>query len=266
MGRFKMNYEDRVVCFLDILGFRSYVAETIKFDGAEAMDRTSHLIEAFEGMRNILDIDRPEDREGKEVTQFSDSVVISFRENEESGVFDALLAIKWVQINLVRGGILCRGAVARGKLVHTPKILFGPGMVDAYLLESKAALYPRVILDESIISLGAMAHAEHHAPEDEEQSIMSLLKKDSDGMYYIDYITGAQSELDDPELNYPSYLCCLQQIVARGIGAKDPSVSVKYRWLLEKLRPHIKSIKAGVAKNLPKGDELRDAYESIPDL
>jgi hypothetical protein len=261
-----MNYEDRVVCFLDILGFRGHVADTIKPDGTEAKDRTDLLIAVFEGIRDILYIDRPEDREGKEVTQFSDSVVISFRANEESGVFYVLLDIMWVQVNLVLRGILCRGAVTRGKLVHTPKVLFGSGMIDAYVLESKAALYPRVILDESIINLGAMAHARHHLPEHEEQSIMSLLKKDSDGMYYINYITGAQSELDDPELDYPNYLYCLQQIVARGIISKDPSIAVKYRWLQEKLQPHIESIKAGVAENLPKGDELRDAYESIPDL
>lgn len=261
-----MNYEDRVVCFLDILGFRSHVADTIKPDGTEAKDRTDHLIAAFEGIRDILDIDRSEDREEKEVTQFSDSVVISFRANAERGVFYSILDIMWMQVNLVLRGILCRGAVARGKFIHTQKVLFGPGMVDAYVLESRAALYPRVILDESIINLGAMAHARHHLPKHEEQSIMSLLEKDSDGMYYINYVTGAQSGLNDPELDYPNYLYCLQQIVARGVTAKDPSVAVKYRWLREKLKPHIELIKAGVAENLPEGDELRDAYESIPGL
>jgi len=261
-----MSYEDRVVCFLDILGFQNHVVATINSDGTEAKDRTELLIAAFENIRDILDIDRPEDRKGKEVTQFSDSIVISFRATEESGVFYALLDIMWVQVNLVLRGILCRGAVARGKLVHTSKILFGPGMVDAYVLESKAALYPRVILDESIIKLGVMAHARHHLPEHEEKSITSLLEKDSDGMYYINYITGAQSELDDPELDYPSYLHSLQKIVALGITAKDPSVVVKYRWLREKLQPHVESIKTRVAENLPEGNELRDAYESISDL
>ncbi len=261
-----MNYQDRVVCFLDILGFRSHVAGTINPDGTEAKARTDLLISAFESIRNILDIDSPEDRVGKEVTQFSDSVVISFGADKESGVFDALLDIMWVQVNLVLRGILCRGAVARGNLVHTPKVLFGPGMVHAYELESKAALYPRVILDESIINLGIMAHARHHLPQHEEESIMSLLEKDADGMHYINYITGAQSELDDPEFDYPNYLTCLQNIVAGGLTTEDPSVAVKYRWLLEKLQPHIESIKAGVAENLPDGDELRDAYESIPDL
>jgi hypothetical protein len=261
-----MNYEDRVVCFLDILGFRSHVADTIKPDGAEAKDKTDLLIKAFDGIRNILDIDRPEKREGQEVTQFSDSVVISFRANEESGVFYALLNIMWVQLNLVFKGILCRGAVARGKLVHTPKVLFGPGLVDAYVLESKAAIYPRVILDQSIIDIGTMAHASDQLPIHEKESIMDLLEKDSDGMYYINYITGARSELNDPELDYPDYLYNLQQIVSLGFKLKDPSIIVKYSWLREKVKPHIEGIKIKIARILPEGDELREAYESIPDL
>jgi len=261
-----MNYDDRVICFLDILGFRKHVADTINPDGTEVKDRTDLIISAFKRIREILDIDRPEERNGTEITQFSDSVVISFREYKESGVFDNLLSIMWVQIDLVYKGILCRGAVTRGKLVHTPELLFGPGMVEAYSLESKAALYPRVILDESIIDIGTIAHAKHHLPRHEKDSIMKLLKKDSDGLYYIDYITAAQSELNDEERDYPNYLYRLQQIVKQGIEDKDPSISVKYSWLREKLKPHIESIKKGVVSLYPEGNEIRVAYESIPDL
>ena len=148
--------------------------------------------------------------------------MLSFPSGAESGVFDALLSILSVQIGLVIRGILCRGAVAQGKLIHTPTLLFGPAMVDAYLLESQAALYPRVILDESIIKAGTQAHARHHLPRHEQDSIMSMLRKDTDGMYYINYVTGAQSELDDPELDYPNYLSQLQRIIAEGLKSKYP--------------------------------------------
>ncbi len=230
-----MNYQDRVVCFLDILGFRGLVAATINANGTEAMDCIEHLIKAFEHINWLLDIDRPEEREGIEITQFSDSVVISFLETEESGVFHSLLKILWVQMGLGSMGILCRGAVTRGKLVHTSKFLFGPGMVDAYVLESKAALYPRVILDESIINLGKKAHASHHGPEHEKESIMNLLGKDLDGMYYIDYIASSQSEWDDDDY-YRQYLTTLQQMVDEGLKSKDLSIVVKHRWLQQKLK------------------------------
>lgn len=262
-----MNYQDRVVCFIDILGFANHISSSIRPDGSDATEKILELSEVFGGIREILDIDSPAKRQDqyKVVTQFSDSVVISFPAYSESGVFDALLEIMWVQMNLVLRGYLCRGGIVRGRLVHTPSTLFGPAMVEAYTLESQAALYPRVILDAGIINAGVTAHAMHNTPMHEQQSIMSLVKRDLDGMYYIDYITGAQSELDDPELDYPNYLFQLREIISSGILAQNPSVSIKCKWLQEKLMPHLIQVKEG-ARNLPIGDELREAYESIPEL
>ncbi len=184
---------------------------------------------------------------------------------EESGVFNALLEILWVQINLVLFGMLCRGAVSKGKLIHTEKMLYGPAVIDAYRLESNTALYPRVILDESIVEAGTSAHARHHFEEHERQSIMNLLCRDSDGMYYINYITGAQSELDNPELDYPNYLYALRNIISDGIRSHDPSIRIKYLWMKERFAPHLKDIKS--SENLARLDDLlRQDYKEIPDI
>ncbi|HEX9803916.1 MAG TPA: hypothetical protein VGB35_11695, partial [Gammaproteobacteria bacterium] len=164
-----MNYQDRVVCFLDILGFSSHIARSIEQDGSDAVEKIRELSDVFVHIREKLDIDRPFERHDKEVTQFSDSVVISFPAYSESGVFYALLDILWVQVSLAKKGYLCRGGVTRGRLIHTPTVLFGPAMVEAYTLESKSALYPRVILDAEIINTGVAAHARHHLPLHEQQ-------------------------------------------------------------------------------------------------
>lgn len=261
-----MNYEDRIVCFLDILGFGSHIARSIDLvDGSDNTGKIKKIADAFMSIRHILDIDCAEDRQDKEVTQFSDSVVISFPAYSESGVFYALQEILWVQISLVQKGYLCRGGVTRGRLIHTSKLLFGPAMIEAHALESKAALYPRVILEAEIINAGVAAHAAHHSPNRELQSIQSLLERDFDGMYYIDYITRAQSELDDPEHDYPGYLYQLRKIVSEGILAKDPAVAIKYKWLREKLVDHLRIVKENAGK-FPEGHDLREAYESIQDL
>jgi hypothetical protein len=216
-----MRYEQRILCFLDVLGFAEQVRRTVRDDGSDDESRIDQIAGVFATIRGILDIDRPADRNRKEVTQFSDSIVISFPVDEESGVFYALLEILWVQISLVHRQMLCRGAVVVGRVIHTPHLLFGPAIVDAYTLESRAANYPRVILDESIIELGAAAHARHHLAEHERESILQLVTKDGDGMYYIDYITAAQSELNDPDLDYPEYLMHLGRIIAAGIASVD---------------------------------------------
>jgi hypothetical protein len=260
-----MVYEDRVVCFIDILGFATLVRNTIMRDGSCDEAKVTALADALEVVRHFLDVDRPQDRPSIEVTQFSDSIVVSFPANTENGVFDALLSILWVQVNLVLKGILCRGAIVRGQLIHTDRLLFGPAMIDAYVLESKAALYPRVILNQEIITTGATAHASHHHPQHEIESIMQIISKDSDGMYYINYITGAQSELDDPELDYPLYLYKLREIIAAGLGSSDPSVAIKYKWLRERFKPHLDEVLMR-AHSLPDGDELREMYDSLAPL
>ena len=260
-----MRYKDRVVCFLDILGFTSQIRGTIRQDGSDNEDSINNLADAFEIVRYLLDIDKPEERGGMVVTQFSDSIVISFPTDEESGVFNALLGVLWVQINLVLHGMLCRGAVISGKLIHTEKMLYGPAFIDAYHLESKAALYPRVILDEMIVAIGSSAHARHHFEEHERQGIMSLLSRDSDGMYYIDYITKAQSELDYPELDYPYYLNSLHNIIVDGMSSNDPSIRIKYLWMKDKFARHLAEMKSFVRQS-SLDDILRQDYDSIPDI
>ncbi len=259
-----MEYEDRIVCFMDILGFKAHVKKTDTKDNKENIKNIDNIASSIEAIRYFTDMDKPEGNEGKQITQFSDSLVISFLSDEESGVFNSLLTILWIQISLVRHGILCRGGIVRGKLVHTEKYLFGPAMVNAYTLESKAALYPRVILDESIIISGMKAHGKHHFAHHEKESIMSLLKKDSDGMYYIDYITESQSELDDPTYDYPQYMHELGQIIKEGLKSSDPSILIKYQWLKEKYVHHVKEL-----KNIYKDDidkDISDAYLCLPEF
>ncbi len=258
-----MNYENRIVCFLDILAFKKQILSSVDKDGTDSTKMIADIVNMLSGIRDILDIDKAEERPGTEITQFSDSVVISFPENTESGVFYVLLYIMWVQIYLVHQGFLCRGGIAHGKLIHTSKLLFGPAFLDAYDLELNVAVYPRVILAKSIIEAGVKAHASYNLPKHEEKSIMSLLEQDCDGMYYINYITGAQSELDDPELDYPNYLFQLQQIIADNIGIESPSIVQKYSWLKEKLDPHLIELKKVAAMRFPDRDILYNAYQSL---
>ena len=46
--------------------------------------------------------------------------------------------------------VIVRGGIARGGLIHDKEMVVGPAMVDAYLLESKKAVYPRIIISEEL--------------------------------------------------------------------------------------------------------------------
>jgi hypothetical protein len=134
-----MDYEDRLVAFLDILDFRGMVNSTIDKDGNDVPNEIAALEAAYDTIHRNWDSDP---NSSKQVTIFSDSIVISVRADEPSELFWTILEIKHLIMALVGQGILVRGALVRGRLLHNEKRVFGPALVEAYLLESKAALYP----------------------------------------------------------------------------------------------------------------------------
>jgi len=236
------NYEERLCLFLDILGFKSIIANSVsekpessysfrKLDVAgihaalRAIDRTiKHSDSTFGEVLNT----------SKQVTQFSDSIVISYLIEERSAVFDMLYDIFFLQIELVQRGILVRGAITSGPLFHDADTIFGPALVEAAELE-KVALYPRVILHQEIIDKGKRNSASHHSSDDEEKSIRSLLKQDLDGMYYIDYFNPGPGVFDEGWDGLYEYLVLLRENIKRlSYLTKNPSLRLKHSWMRQK--------------------------------
>lgn len=257
-----MKYESRVTCFLDILGFQKHINDSVKDkSGEKEIDKIS---DALMCIRDVLDIDRDKTQESKVVTQFSDCIVISFCDKEESGVFWMLLEIQWLLMNLVSRGFICRGGISHGKLIHNEKLVFGPALVEAYKMESEAALYPRVILHNSIIKLGGKSKARHHTSETEVKYIEEIVSKDADGMYYIDFFEKAMNEFDDPHYEFPAYLQKISELIIEGLKSNSPSIHVKYQWLKEKYNKVVQSYqKSDIQWTDP---DIKKAYEELPML
>ena len=234
-----MNYEDRVTVYIDILGFKDMLSETVE-KGEDNTDKIDEILSAYHSIRDVWNLDNDEKAfsKSKRVTTFSDCLVISFKASEESEIFFTLLEIKWMIIRLIYKGILVRGAITYGKLIHRNDVLFGPALAEAYILESKAALYPRVILHKDIIDLAGKSKSFHHSSNQEKEHVESLLEKDSDGMYYIDYFGKAQSELDDPDYDFPEYIDRIGAKIRKGLMGSSSiyksDIKVKYRWMKER--------------------------------
>ena len=239
-----MKYDQRIVAFIDILGFKSLLDETIDKEGNDNEDKIDAVISAYQAIRSVWELDEKskyldtKPSGSKQVSIFSDAIVVSFKIDEPSEVFYTLLEIKWLIMRLLSRQILCRGGVAIGKFIHSDKYLFGPALVEAYTLESKAAMYPRIILDRSVVDVGAKNSAMNHSFSEEKEYVQSLLEQDSDGMYYIDYFFKAQSELDDPEYDFPDYINNLGEIIRKGLMASShhskADLRVKYSWMRER--------------------------------
>jgi hypothetical protein len=192
------------------------------------------LLSAIDMIREVSDAKYDDLRGSKRVSQFSDSIVVSYSLREESAAFflvnDATLTV----IELAYRGFLLRGAITIGQLVHDDRYLVGPAMVRAYEMESKQAVYPRVLIDRKLLTAAKRYHAEHHSPSDEAAYVRSFMTKDpTDGRDYFDYVSFESVVVTaggDPD-HYGQYLLSLADLLRRGLRDRDPSVQLKYLWL-----------------------------------
>jgi hypothetical protein len=266
-----MKYEHRVVAFIDILGFRSHIDETTDKAGNDNEKKIQHMVSAYEAIKKVWEEDDfiagTKVSSSKRVSIFSDSIVVSFKAEEPNEVFYTLLNLKHLIMTLIYKRLLCRGAVSIGKFLHTDDYLFGPALVEAYTLESKAAMYPRIILDRDVIEASLEGTSVDHKETDEIDYVESLLEQDSDGMYYIDYFYKARSELIDSEYDFPEYIEILGELIRKGLMGSShhgkADLRVKYSWMRERYNRMIDTVQSREALkgwSGPGQDEITDFY------
>jgi len=199
--------KNHYVAFIDILGF-SYMVRSDCEGGVGDQKNLDGLINAHQKTKEISsgipDLG---------VWQFSDSIVIS-APYAKSSFEDFSEVVIRAQNNLLFEGIMCRGGVAVGKHYSNGSFLFGDGLIEAYRIECKEALFPRVAVSQKLIDL---------AYPDGVSTARGKLVKESDGIYFLDYIGCLDVGLVSPLVEY---------LVPYPLSS-IPSVRKKQLWLLE---------------------------------
>jgi hypothetical protein len=222
------KYEERIVLFVDFLGFKSLVAETI-----QAPCKLQKILNALERLSKIKDDDGLLKSQG--FSQFSDCVVLSYRVDDRSAIFWLLSEIELALIDIAEAGYLLRGAVTIGELYHSNNLVVGPALVEAYKLESTVAKYPRILIDSAVIRAARTKKARSHAPAQEVKYIKNFMTKDEDGNHYIDYISYENIlKAGGTPQYYPGYLSKIAKLIDVGLQIPDTKVHEKYQWLLGK--------------------------------
>lgn len=150
--------ENRIVCFLDILGFSEIIKEYDINEDSSALQKIQKAFkEAIFSLKSALKISQKQDAsEFLEYKVFSDNICISipYFENEPdfmSNFATITLYVRLLQNALASHGFLVRGGIACGSYYADDNFIFSGGLVKSYLLESKKAIYPRVLIDSDII-------------------------------------------------------------------------------------------------------------------
>lgn len=227
-------FSERIVAFIDILGFKNLVEQSVCSPAiAEKLHKSLQII--YEQKRDNENIEGIGLKDyGVEVTTFSDSIVISYPINYEGGLFFVLLDVIHLQLQLACQGILIRGGISIGPLYHNGEIVYGPAMNEAYMLESQYAVVPRVIIDERTLKTGiCKTCAAHHTIGMEVEYVMSCVRRDAeDDRFYLDMLRQEQ-ELVDYGDEYYSWLKSLRRMIVDGLNQNtgNPRVYEKYKWL-----------------------------------
>ena len=242
------NYENRIVCFMDILAFKELIKSTIK-DDAEVLDRTELIKSLFQIMISELEnkglkieLENGVSDDVVKVTHFSDSIVLSVSLREESALFNTLNLLQFFLLELLRYKIFIRGGIAIGKLYHDGNTIFGPALNKAYFLENKIAKYPRVIIDLDTIEFYLKNNQIRHNLKTEKEYIFSLLSFDTDGYGFIDYfdVDFTQFDSNSDGIYYMRYL---RDLIIQNIKEHDSEEGVrsKNNWLIKKFNSMIVS-------------------------
>lgn len=168
----KISYTDCIVCFIDLLGFEQTVDFETKdekvlvslYTALSELQAQKLIDEVFGGIPSLTingqlttseqagSTEAAKSKWPLRITQFSDSFVLSCpAENIGSCrlLLQTLYAVK--RLFFWHLGLLMRGGIAKGQLIHEQGgVLFGPAMNKAYALESKSAIYPRVLIADEV--------------------------------------------------------------------------------------------------------------------
>ena len=169
-----------------------------------------------------------------QLSQFSDSIVISFSMKNRKEVIAIFKNIKYVQVELLsQFKILMRGGIVIGEIIHKESLLLGPAMIDAYILESKCAMSPRIVIDPKVSYFYRKEIKELSNQRIFENEI--IISKDFDGTSYIDYFNFYDIDFF-LNANPESYFTRICEIIRDNISSSDISIRVKYLWMRNKLK------------------------------
>lgn len=236
------GYSKCYVAFLDILGFKNYINKACFDEVSEIFKNIAHGTNAKMALfRATFD---KNDKYGQynialdntTIKVMSDSIVVAC----DCKYPKALLAVVdmcWlIQHYLYDCSIptYLRGGIAQGDYYQDNEVMFGKGMIDAYIAQEELSIYPRIILNEKIVNESSFF-------EDEFEGEHRRLILADDGFYYIDCL---YQFLDCSEFKffYSNAIKIKESIEQYLGGYTSKSVREKYLWLQKEYKRCTKEI------------------------
>lgn len=180
MDSYDMQYKKCVLAYIDVLGIRN------AFRNPSECDLLPWIFSLLQSVNQYM-VNRDKECVGFKFKYFSDNVCI-YKEVHENDELESLAIL----VDIVRGfvvgmtlthGYLSRGGITVGELYSDENFIIGKALIEAYNLESKCAITPRVIIDKQY---GERLY-KHFLKKEH-----NLLIRDSDNLFFVNYLEGRQ--------------------------------------------------------------------------
>lgn len=217
MSEIKDQYNEKIIAFLDILGFRKLVCRS-KCEAVEIIRKIDGAI------THVIDIVKLETKGAVSVKLFSDCFCVSC---EVSDLDQMVRELCFLQLFLAADGIFVKGGLSKGSHFDNDRIIFSEGLIKSYELQEHDK-YPRVIVDDFLVQ--KMTTETHR---DYGDKLVDYLAVAPDGKYFLDYL---QSLREGELINeYDDLIAMHKQAIVEQVknNYNDDKVIEKYRWLAE---------------------------------
>jgi hypothetical protein len=232
----KYQYEERYIAFIDILGFTSLVNRAEK--DASLLEKLASILEEVATFTRI-DVEMTSTSDPKiffndmfRMSTFSDNIVISTKINTVGLVLIAFISAM-ICNKFLHLGIFTRGAITKGKLIHTTEIVLGDGLIRAYNIYNTTSVYPRIILDNDIVK--------------EMDGIVKLgdpdlRRQDFDGLWHLHILHHKMLKHDifttktlNDSINNLEYMTLCRQEIENTVKINSNNLSIKAKigWLVK---------------------------------
>lgn len=217
-----IKYEDKYVCFIDILGFKN------------AIIHSTHSIQDIEEALRTMEEDMKKKElffRGPSIIQVSDSIIVSCP-IESNNLYYFIDIIVQLQQDLLFRKFPTRGAITKGEIYHDGNRIFGPAYSQAVELEGKAK-FPVVTLSEEVAQAFHEIDGQKSFSEGFDNQFKFLLKNVNLIDILIDnkWFKGINFIKNWSISRYSKDLSDLKIIIEKGLGIPDYHIQEKYNWL-----------------------------------
>lgn len=248
-----VTYQNRITAFVDILGFKQIIKQSE--NNSSKFDEIQSVVKYLKSWDNngknewgleFVAVEEDAQKKGMAkfeiadqtaCTCFSDSIVVSVLCEDElinEKVSTLISNLAFIGGRLIKAGVLIRGGITIGKLVHTNEgIIMGLAQIEAYELESNCAKNARIIISDKLLALlnYPITMKRDRFPYHQ------YLKRFEDGcvgFHQLQYFQVMQN-IDDSQNSFDKDLSIVRKNIIKGLDFSftQPEVFLKYKWLAD---------------------------------